>query len=84
MITLEKVYEECRTNEKMRGLDGRLRMIDDRTIKLSSTLKELHDLLKKHCKSSFVIKGSAFEVRISLSWEVVMLSLFLYIYIGTA
>ena len=43
-------------------MDGRLRMIDDRAIKLADSIKELQDLLKKHCKSTFTIKGSPFEV----------------------
>ncbi len=33
MATLEKVYEECRaTNDRVKAIDGRLKIVDDRTI----------------------------------------------------
>lgn len=57
-ITLQKVYDD------IKHVDGRLRMIDDRTVKMSAVLKELQDMLKKHCKSTFTIKGSVFEAEL--------------------
>ena len=57
-ITLEKLYHD------IKDVDGRMRTIDDRIVKMSAVMKELHDMLKKHCKSSFSIKGSPFEAQL--------------------
>jgi uncharacterized coiled-coil protein SlyX len=50
----------------VRSMDGRLRNLETKTIKLTSVIKELNDVIKKHCKTSFTIKGTPLEVSIKM------------------
>lgn len=49
--------------DMIRSVERRVQSLEDKTVKLTTVIKELSDLMKKHCKSSFTIKGSAFEVK---------------------
>jgi hypothetical protein len=63
-ISMDAVFNLCQdTSRLVRTVDTRLRSVEDKTQKLSSTLKELNDYMKKYCKSSFKVKGSQYEVR---------------------
>lgn len=53
--------------EYMRSVNSQLQSLDEKTISLTNTVKELADLMRKHCKNSFVIKGSPFEVSYNYS-----------------
>lgn len=48
--------------DSMRNVQARIQSLEDKTVKLTTAIKELSDLMKKHCKSSFTIKGSTYEV----------------------
>ena len=52
------------TASTLEDVNGRLRTIEDRIVKMSAVMKELHDMLMKHCKSSFSIKGSMYEAQL--------------------
>ena len=52
--------------DSLRDVQVRLQCLEDKTVKLTGVIKELSDLMKKHCKSSFTIKGSPLEVCIVL------------------
>ena len=62
-VTLEAIFQQCRSaTDSMKTIDGRLKSLEERTTKLATSVKELNDLMKKHCKDSFTIKGTKFEV----------------------
>lgn len=48
--------------DMIRSVECRVKGLEDKTIKLTSVIRELNDLMKKHCKNSFTIRGSSFEV----------------------
>ena len=50
----------------VRNIDGRLKSLEAKTVKLASVIKELSDIIKKYCKTSFTIKGTPLEVSTSL------------------
>ena len=52
--------------DKSVSIERRVLSIEEKQAKLSDTLKELHILMKKHIKDSFAIKGSSFEVIITM------------------
>ena len=62
--TINSVHELCKgILSKMNGFDHRLKEMEDKQLKLSDAIKELHDMMKKMSKDSFVIKGTPYEVR---------------------
>ena len=62
-ITINTIHELCRGMlSKMNGFDSRLKAIEEKQLKLSDALKELHDMTKKLSKESFTIKGTHREV----------------------
>lgn len=62
-VTLEMLYREWRAEKNK--LDQKLSKVDDKIDKMSSVVKELKVLMKEHCKRSFAIKGSPYEVCIN-------------------
>lgn len=55
--------ELCReTSTMVRVMNAKLHSIEERTQRLSSTLKELNEYVKKYCKDSFTVRGSQYEV----------------------
>ena len=62
-ITINTIHELCRGMlSKMNGFDSRLKAIEEKQLKLSDAMKELHDMTKKLSKESFTIKGTHREV----------------------
>lgn len=62
-VSMETVADLCKdTLTLMRSICTRLGVVEERTITLSSTVKELNDFVKKYYKHTFTIKGSAYEV----------------------
>lgn len=62
-VSLGKVFDECRAvSVRVERISGRLHSVEEKTSKILAAIKELNELTKKYCKSSFVIKGSQYEV----------------------
>ena len=62
-VSLEALFDLCRdTLTAIRTMDKRLGQVEDKASKLTSTVKELNDCVKKFCKQSFTVKGSQYEV----------------------
>ena len=51
--------------DMMKSVDERVRSLETKTVKLTAAIKELNDIMKKHCKNSFAIKGSPYEVSVA-------------------
>lgn len=63
--TINSVHELCKgILNKMNGFDHRLKEMEDKQLKLSDAIKELHGMMKKMSKESFAIKGTPYEVRL--------------------
>ena len=61
--TINSVHELCTgILNKMNGFDNRLKAMEEKQLKLSDAIKELHDTMKKMSKESFAIKGTPYEV----------------------
>ena len=62
-MSLEGLFDLCRDMSTIvRTMDARLRSVEDRSLKVTTVVKELNDYVKKYCKGAFSVKGSPYEV----------------------
>ena len=69
-VTLEGVFDLCKDMSTLiRTMDARLRSVEDRSLRVTSAVKELNEYIKKYCKGTFTVKGSQYEVSASFQYS---------------